>query len=215
MAVALGRFITLEGGEGAGKSTQMRKLAERLKNAGHAVVATREPGGTEKAERVRDTLLSGRARAYGPFAEAVLFAVAREDHVSRKIEQSLARGAWVICDRFTDSTRAYQGAQGVPLGVLHALERVTVELTRPNLTLILDVPAELGLARVRARRNGAAPDEADRFEDMKLTFHQQIRRRFLDIAAAEPDRCAVIDARGDEDAVSDAIWKIVNERLPA
>ncbi len=214
MAVALGRFITLEGGEGAGKSTQMRLLAERLEKAGHTVITTREPGGTEKAERVRETLLSGRARAYGPFAEAILFAVAREDHVSRKIEQSLARGAWVVCDRFTDSTRAYQGAQGVPQGVLRALERVTVELTRPNLTLILDIPAEQGLARVRARRNGGAASEADRFEDLNLTFHQQIRRRFLDIAAAEPDRCAVVDARADEKSVSDEIWTSVGERLP-
>jgi dTMP kinase len=209
--VALGRFITLEGGEGAGKSTQAKRLAARLEGCGRKALVTREPGGTEKAERVREALLSGDARTLGPFAEAVLFAVAREDHVARKIEHELSRGAWVVCDRFTDSTRAYQGAQGVPFGVLRALERVTVELTRPDLTLILDLDPVAGLARARARRNGSA--EADRFERMNVAFHEQIRRRFLEIAETEPARCAVVDAGRSEDEVAEAIWAAVRDRL--
>lgn len=206
-----GRFVTFEGGEGVGKSTQLDRLRRRLEALGVEVVATREPGGSPKAEAIRAKILSGQAKPFGPFAEAVLFAAARADHVDALIRPALARGACVLCDRFADSTRAYQGALGaLEPELIRALERVAVGGTRPDLTLVLDAAAETGLARaVRRRGEGGA----DRFEAEAQAYHERIRRAFLEIAAAEPARCAVIDAAGQADEVEAAVWREVEGRL--
>lgn len=205
--VPRGRFITLEGGEGAGKSTQVRRLVAALAERGVSAVATREPGGSPRAEDIRAVLLAGSAERLAPLAETLLFAAARADHIAKTIRPALARSQWVICDRFADSTRAYQGALGgVDAETVAALERIAVGDTRPDLTLILDLPAETGLARA-ARRRGAG--EVDRFEQESLAFHQTLRQAFLDIAAAEPRRCVVIDASGDEDQVAAGIMAAV------
>ncbi len=207
----LGRFITFEGGEGAGKSSQAGILANRLMRAGRRVLSTREPGGTPFAEDVREALLSGRVSQHGPLAEAVMFAVARADHIEQAISGALQQGAWVVCDRFLDSTRAYQGATaGVPKGLINALERLTVGDLLPDITFILDIPAEEGLARAKARAEGEA---ADRFEGQELILHERIRRAFLDIAEEEPDRCIVIDASQPEAMVAEDVWEAVLERL--
>ena len=156
--VETGRLITFEGGEGAGKSTQVSILVERLRNAGRHAIATREPGGSPAAEDIRETLLSGKVKQFGPFAEALLFSIARQDHIDTVISDALARGQWVVCDRFLDSTRAYQGATGgVPAPVISALERLTLHGVMPNLTIVLDIPVEEGLARMARRAWGAGP----------------------------------------------------------
>ena len=209
----VGCFITLEGGEGAGKSTQGARLRRRLEARGIAVVTTREPGGSARAEAIRGFILSGAAKPYGAFAETLLFASARADHVDRTIAPALADGAFVICDRFSDSTRVYQGYVGaVPRELVSALERVAVRETRPDLTLILDVPAKLGLARASQRRE-LSGEARDRFEEEGLAFHGRVREAFLGIAAAEPHRCAVIDAAGPPDSVERLIWAEVEARL--
>ncbi len=208
-----GGFITLEGGEGAGKSTQARLLADRLEREGLEVVVTREPGGSPKAEAIRHVILSGRAEALGPAGEAMLFAAARIDHLDVTIRPALARGAFVICDRFADSTRVYQGALGeVPKSLIDALERVAVGATRPDLTLLLDIPPEIGMARAAARRGAAA---ADRFERADLDDHRKLRQAFLDLAAAEPERFVVIDATQAVADIAAAIWTAVEARLLA
>jgi dTMP kinase len=207
--VETGRLITFEGGEGAGKSTQVSILVERLRNAGRHAIATREPGGSPAAEDIRETLLSGKVKQFGPFAEALLFSIARADHIDTVISDSLARGQWVVCDRFLDSTRAYQGATGgVPAPVISALERLTLHGVMPNLTIVLDIPVEEGLARM-ARRRGAP----DRFESQDIAQHERIRKAFLDIAEEEPGRCVVIDARKPEALVAEDVWEAVAERL--
>ena len=207
-----GRFITLEGGEGAGKSTQVQLLAKRLELMGVSVVVTREPGGSPGAEALRRVILSGAAAPLGPAGEAVLFSAARIDHIDHTIAPALARGAWVICDRFADSTRAYQGAAGkLDPALIASLERVTVGDVRPDLTLMLDLPPEKGLARAAARRGeGEAPD---RFEREDIAFHRTLRQAFLTIARAEPQRCAVIDADRPPPEVAQAIWACVRDRL--
>ena len=207
-----GKFITFEGGEGAGKSTQIARLAKRLEESGHSVVVTREPGGTPTAESIRAVLLSGAGQQLGPDGEAVLFAAARADHVDRVIRPALRAGNWVLCDRFTDSTRVYQGVGGgVEAGVLEALERVAVGRTRPDLTLVLDVPVEVGMAR--AARRLAGGEAPDRFERDEVALHEARRQAFLAIAAAEPERCAVIDAGQSADATAETIWETVSTRL--
>lgn len=206
-----GRFVTFEGGEGVGKSTQIRRLAERLADLGEDVVLTREPGGSARAEQLRETLLSGKAKRFGVFAETTLIASARADHVDKVIRPALKRGAIVLCDRFIDSTRAYQGALGgLSADALGALERVATAGVRPDLTLILDAPTERGLQRARERGKGAA---ADRFEAEDASFHERLRLAFRDIAAAEPDRCALIDAEAPVDVVAKRVWDIVSRRL--
>ncbi len=203
-----GVFITFEGGEGAGKSTQIARLAATLRaGSGREVVTTREPGGTPRAESYREALLRGVAKPFGPFAEALIFAAARIDHVDGLIRPALARGAIVLCDRFADSTRAYQGAAGgLDPALIASLERVTIQDVRPDLTLILDLPAQAGLARARRRGEGQGEGEApDRFEAEALGFHERLRAAFLAIAAAEPARCRVIDAEPGPDAVEAAI----------
>lgn len=209
-----GRFITFEGGEGAGKSTQIRRLAARLETAGLAVVCTREPGGTPAAEAIRQFILGGRATAMGPEGEALLFAAARADHVANVIRPALERGNWVLCDRFTDSTRVYQGVEGgVATETLDALERVAVGPTRPDLTLILDVPAEVGFRRVRARQS-ATGDGPDRFDSDELGPHERRRQAYLDLAARDPLRYRVVDASRSEAEVADQIWQAVADGLP-
>lgn len=208
-----GKFITIEGGDGAGKSTQLRLLVARLAGEGIAAVVTREPGGTPTAETIRKVLLSGKVKSLGAEAEALLFAAARADHVDRLIRPALAAGEWVLCDRFFDSTRVHQGAiGGVDAGQLDALERVAVGRNRPDLTLMLDVPAEVGLSRVKARleESGGVPD---RFESDEIDLQQRRRQAFLDIAAANPGRCVIIDANRDEGAVAEDIWRAVESRL--
>jgi dTMP kinase len=207
--VETGKLITFEGGEGAGKSTQVSILVDRLLRAGRHAIATREPGGSPVEEDIRETLLSGKVRQFGPFAEALLFSIARADHVETVIGDALARGQWVVCDRFLDSTRAYQGVTGgVPAPVISALERLTLHGIMPNLTIVLDIPVEEGLARMARRR--VAPD---RFESQDFAQHERIREAFLDIAEEEPGRCVVIDARKPEALVAEDVWEAVAERL--
>jgi dTMP kinase len=208
-----GRLITFEGGEATGKSTHAALLRDRLKTLGIEVVLTREPGGSPGAEAIRHVLMSGAAKPLGAEAEALLFAAARGDHVRSTIEPALARGAWVICDRFIDSTRVYQGELGrVDPKLIRALERVTVGDLRPDLTFILDVPAELGLARARKRRGEAS---ADRFEAESLAAHEALREAYRLLALSEPGRCIIIDATEPKPIVADRIWSAVNERLSA
>ena len=207
-----GAFITIEGGEGGGKSTQARALVARLAAAGLEAISTREPGGSPMAEALREKLLGGVFEALGPRAEALLFAAARIDHLDARIKPALANGKWVVSDRFHDSTRAYQGTLGeLDPRFLGSLERVTLAGTRPDLTLILDLPAEIGLARADARRGGSGA--ADRFERQALAFHEGLREAFLKIAAAEPERCLIVDASQGPDEGEQAIWDAVTHRL--
>lgn len=210
-----GRFITFEGGEGTGKSTHAKVLAVRLKAHGVAVRLTREPGGSPGAEILRYVLLSGVARPLGPDAEAMLFAAARDDHLTTLIRPALERGEWVVCDRFADSTRIYQGVAGnVDPQVIRGLERIVVGGTKPDLTFILDAPAKVGMRRAAKRRGKGG---ADRFEGEALDFHERLRDGFLTLAANEPDRCVLIDATTAKDQVAEQIWHVVRKRfdLPA
>ena len=203
-----GRFITLEGGEGTGKSTQARRLADRLRSAGREVVTTREPGGSEGAETLRGLLLQGGEDRWSALSETLLMYAARRDHLEKTIRPALARGAWMISDRFFDSTRAYQGAGGgAPEGLITSLERHVVVDDRPDLTLVLDLPVEVGLERAGART------AFDRIESRDEGFHQRLRAAFLQIAESEPQRCFVIDAGPTPDEVAAAIWSAVQARL--
>lgn len=208
-----GHFITLEGGEGAGKSTLAKALAGRLEALGLAVELTREPGGSPKAERIRNALLSGQIKPYGAFAEALMFSAARIDHVDRRIRPALERGDWVICDRFIDSTRVYQGTLGeIAIGKLSALEAIAIAGLKPELTFILDLAPEIGLARAASRRQ---PGEVvDRFESETLAFHRRLRQAYLDIAAAEPGRCVVLDASLTPEQLAEQAWEALASRLP-
>ena len=206
-----GKFITFEGGEGGGKSTQAARLANRLKSVGLDVVVSREPGGSAGAEAIRHVLLSGAAKPLGPHAEAILFAAARADHLRQTIQPALERGQWVISDRFADSTRIYQGVLGnVDARLISRLEKVTVGDLIPDLTIILDVTPDVGLRRASERRGDAA---VDRFEAEAFDFHKKLREAYLELAAGEPERCAVIDAAAAPDTVGDAVWAVVNARL--
>ncbi|MGC2781770.1 MAG: dTMP kinase [Bradyrhizobium sp.] len=206
-----GRFVTFEGGEGAGKSTQIKMLANRLENEGVRIVLTREPGGSPGAEIMRHLVLSGMGKLLGPEAETLLFAAARDDHVRNVILPALNQGSWVLCDRFFDSTRAYQGSLGkVAPDVLNAMQRVTIGDLKPDLTIILDVAVDVGMQRAAARRGSGAPD---RFESEDVKFHQGLRDAFHRIAADEPKRCVLIDAAGSTDSVSHVVWDAVRERL--
>ena len=199
-----GKFISFEGGEGSGKSTQIKKLAERLAAAKLRAIVTREPGGSPGAEIIRHLVLSGMGKLLGPEAETLLFAAARDDHVRTVIQPALSQGTWVLCDRFSDSTRAYQGRLGqVSPGVLNAMQRVTIGDLKPDLTIILDIPVEVGLQRAAARRGSGAPD---RFEAEDLQFHQDLRDAYRQIAADDPQRCVLIDANADADTVAARVW---------
>lgn len=213
-----GRFITFEGGEGAGKSTQIDRLRNRLVGLGLVVVVTREPGGSPGAEKIRRILLSGEARDLGPRGEAMLFAAARADHVDTTIIPALGRGDWVLCDRYADSTRVYQGEAGVDPNYLDLLETAAVAGVRPDLTILIDVPADIGMSRVSSRSKTDAGAEPDRFEQEDLKVHDRRRILFLDLARKEPQRFAVIDGRESPDAVEEKIWEAVRshfiEELP-
>ena len=203
-----GLFITFEGGEGSGKSTQIRRLAERLKAAGRDVLATREPGGTPEAESVRALLVSGDVARWTPKSEALLNYAAREQHLEQVIRPALASGRIVLCDRFMDSTRAYQGhAGGCDLAFIDALEKAIVGGTRPQLTLIFDLDPALGLARARDRGDHAAED---RYERKGLAFHMKLREGFLDILRRDPKRCRLVDASQEIEAVAEDVWSIVS-----
>ena len=206
-----GKFITFEGGEGTGKSTQAAMLGARLESYGLAVQLTREPGGSPGAEIIRHVLLTGAAKPLGADVEAMLFAAARDDHVQCTILPALRSGKWVVCDRFADSTRVYQGILGqVDQKLINVLERVSVGELAPDLTVILDLPVQVGLERAKLRRG---PAQADRFEGEGADFHEKLREAYLAIAAREPDRCVVIDAIASKDVVADAIWQAVQSRL--
>ena len=206
-----GRFISFEGGEGSGKSTQIKKLAERLEAAKLRAIVTREPGGSPGAEVIRHLVLSGMGKLLGAEAETLLFAAARDDHVRTVILPALTQGTWVLCDRFSDSTRAYQGKLGkVAPALLNAMERVTIGDLKPDLTIILDVPVEVGLKRAAARRGQGAPD---RFESESVKFHQGLREAYREIAAANPERCVLIDATPDPNTVAAAILTALRDRF--
>lgn len=206
-----GRFITLEGGEGAGKSTQLGRLAEALAARGVDVVTTREPGGSPGAEEIRRLLVAGDPGRWGAMTEALLHTAARRDHLERTVWPALDAGQWVLCDRFFDSTMAYQG-YGLGLGrePIEALQRLALGDFAPDLSIILDVPVGEGLSRAAARRGAE-----DRYERMDQTFHERLRQGFLDIAARDPRRCAVVDGTTPVDAVHSAILAEVERRLNA
>jgi dTMP kinase len=212
-ALARGFFITFEGGEGAGKSTQIDALAKRLRGEGFDVVVTREPGGSQGAEALRHVILSGAAEPFGPAMEAILFGAARSDHVEQLIRPAIDRGAVVLCDRFVDSSRVYQGITGgLQPSFMAALERVTVNGLMPDLTFILDIDPAEGLRRATERRGTGI---ADRFEKEALSIHSKRRKAFLDIARKEPKRCVVIDASDPPDKIASRIVEAVEKRLDA
>jgi dTMP kinase len=204
-----GRFITFEGGEGAGKSTQARRLAEALGRAGIDALLTREPGGSAGAEQIRALLVQGDAARWDAVTETLLHHAARRDHVEKTIRPALAAGRWVVSDRFADSTTAYQGyGHGVALAQIRALHAWAVGDLAPDLTLVLDLPPDAGLGRA-----GSRADAEDRYERMGADFHARLRDGFLAIARGEPQRCAVIDAGPDVDAVAAAVRATVEARL--
>ncbi len=204
-----GLFITFEGGEGAGKSTQIQYLDESLRARGYETVVTREPGGSPGAEAVRHVLLSGAAEEYGVRMEAILFAAARIDHVEELIRPAVEAGRIVLCDRFMDSTRVYQGVTGnLEPEFIRTLERVAINGMIPDLTIILDLPAEVGLARAQNRR-GTGNGEPDRYEREAVSVHEKRREAFLDLARAEPDRCRVVDGNQPADAIARDVEKLV------
>ena len=206
-----GLFITFEGGEGSGKSTQIRRLSARLEAAGRDLLVTREPGGTPEAEAVRALLVSGDVARWTAKSEALLNYAAREQHLAQVIRPALAAGRTVLCDRFMDSTRAYQGyAGGCDLSFIDALEKAIVGPTRPDLTLVFDIDPAVGLARAKSRGDAVAED---RYERKGLAFHQKLREGFLDILRREPKRCRLVDASQDVESVAEDVWSIVGGAL--
>jgi len=213
--MAVGKFITFEGGEGSGKSTQASRLAERLEGLGIEVVLTREPGGSAFAEALRTVILDPEMPPHSALSEALLFYAARADHLDKTIRPALNSGQWVISDRFSDSTRVYQSAAGgLPSEVFNALEEMVVAPTTPDLTFILDLPAELGLGRAHDRRRVAAsdPEQPDAYEKRDLAFHWKLREAFAAISKSEPERYVLVDASVDPSAVADAVWSAVEAR---
>lgn len=217
-----GKFITFEGGEGAGKSTQVRLLAERLRQLAHDVVVTREPGGTPFAEQVRALILSPDVAEHAPLSEALLFFAARADHIDKVIRPALRRGAFVLCDRFSDSTRVYQSvAGGLPPLVFERLEEIVVGGTRPDLTIILDIDPAAGLARAEARRGNVGAAHAgsdaeagrDKYERQSLAYHETLRAGFLAIAAQEPERCVIVDGDRPAETIAGEVWGLAAARL--
>jgi len=206
----LGRFITFEGGEGTGKSTQVKRLAAALEARKIAAVVTREPGGSPGAEEIRNLVLKGDPARWNPLTEALLFYAARADHTDRTIKPALAAGKWVICDRYSDSSYAYQGGgRGLNRETVRRIEAIAIDDFKPELTLILDLPVEIGLKRSISRQGNTET----RFEEMDVAFHERMRKSFLDIARRNPDRCIVISADQDVDAVADAVLATVKQRF--
>lgn len=210
------RFITFEGGEGVGKSTQVKRLLVRLNRGNIEAVRTREPGGTPKAEAIRAFILQGRSEAWGPGAEAILFAAARLDHVNQLIAPSLDSGKWVISDRFHDSTRAYQGLTGgVDDKLIQALETLALNGHQPDVTIVLDMDPEAAFGRVNGRElEQALAETGDRFEKENLDWHRRLREAFLAIARANPERCVVLPAAQNEDALEQEVWDTLVRRFP-
>jgi len=204
-----GRFISFEGGEGVGKSTQARALAAALDKRGISCIVTREPGGSPGAEEVRKLLVEGAPGRWEPLSETLLLYAARADHVAHTIKPAIAHGRWVLCDRFADSTYAYQGAgRGLDRETVRRIEAIAIADFKPELTFVLDLPAEQGLERADARASAET-----RFEQFDIGFHERLRQAFLDIARRAPDRCIVIDASQNEKAVAQAIWAAVASRF--
>ena len=204
-----GRFITLEGGEGAGKTTQALRLVEHLRALGIETIRTREPGGSPGAEAIRSLVVSGETEAWSPMTETLLMYAARSDHLERTIRPALEAGRWVVCDRFADSSRAYQGAGGgVPPQVIEAIDAAVVGADQPDLTLVFDLPVEVGLDRAFGRGLFET-----RFETKGLAFHQRLRDGFAEIARDHPARCVMIDADADPDTVEARLWATVEARL--
>jgi dTMP kinase len=202
------RFITLEGGEGAGKSTQIKLLAAKLAAQNIKHITTREPGGTPEAENIRELILSGPKERWDPITELLLMFAARREHCRRVIWPAIENGQWVISDRFADSTMAYQGyAQGAGRAAVEQIQAVTLHQFVPDLTIILDIPVDTGAGRVKSRGAG------NRLDTMDAAFHQAVRDGFLDIARREPDRCVVINADAAPEAVADTIWQVVNKKF--
>lgn len=205
-----GRFITLEGGEGTGKSTQVRLLADALRDAGVTVHVTREPGGTPGAEAIRALLVSGAVDRWDAMSEALLHFAARRDHVEKVVRPRLAKGEWVLSDRFADSTMAYQGyAQGLGRDAVETLNALTLGSFAPRLTLVLDVPVAVGLARAATR----ADNGETRYERLGVDFHERLRAAFHEIVADAPERCVLIDATASVEAVQAAIRDVIAQRL--
>ena len=208
-AATTGRFITLEGGEGTGKSTQVRRLAAALEARGCKAQVTREPGGAPGAEEIRKLMVEGEPGRWNAITETLLAYAARADHVARTIGPALAQGRWVICDRFSDSTYAYQGVgRGLDRETIRRIDSAVLDDFAPDLTLILDLDVKIGLERALAR----GPAE-NRFEKFGIEFHEKLRQAFLDIAKRSPERCRVIDASGSEDQVAEAIFAAVSRRF--
>jgi dTMP kinase len=205
-----GHFITLEGGEGTGKSTLLAALRDKLEATGQTVVLTREPGGTELAEAIRNLVLyPPKGQVWSSMAEALLMNAARTDHLEKKIRPALAAGSWVLCDRFADSTRVYQSVQnGVGIDVLRMLENSVLGETRPELTLVLDAPVEQAASR-RADRG----QDVDTFEMRDLAFHEAVRQAFIDVARSEPERCMLLDASRSPNEVANTAWHEIETRL--
>ena len=211
--MARGKFITFEGGEGSGKSTQLRRFVARLQSGGLAVVPTREPGGTPGAEAIRKLLVEGEPGRWDAHTEALLHFAARRDHLERLIKPALAAGKWVICDRFADSTVAYQGF-GHQLGAtaIKSLAKAAIGEFAPDLTMIIDIPVDIGLKRAKSRAASMLGAE-DRYERFDRAFHERVRAGFLDVAAAEPNRCVVVDGQGSEDDVAARVLDAASNRL--
>jgi dTMP kinase len=213
-SVGRGRLITLEGGEGAGKSTQIKLLALKLQASGKAVITTREPGGAPGAEAIRALLVQQRDQPWSPLTDAFLHSAARAEHVAATVRPAIEAGKWVISDRFSDSTVAYQGyGLGLSKKLLSSLIGLSTGGLKPDLTLILDLPVEQGLARAGKRIEATKGPAEDRYERMGLAFHQRLRRGFRTIAKAEPRRCKLIDASGSPEEVAAQIWALVAKRF--
>lgn len=211
--MARGMFITLEGGEGSGKSTQIRLLADALRTMGRSVVTTREPGGTPEAEKIRDFLVKRDGGNWTPMAECMLLYAARQMHVENLIKPALSEGKIVVSDRFSDSTRAYQSfGHGLPLETIEQIDHLALGGFKPDLTFILDLPVETGLARAGKRMN-ADQSQEDRFEKLGTSFHDRLRQGYLQIAKTNPERCVVIDATRSIEQIAADLARHVQERL--